>query len=553
MTISEGSSQPEFGTPSLNGAAIHDVIIVGTGPCGLAVAARLREQNPAAIFTDEEHQRFHWMRRHGKKMALKHVKSGRISCVTHSSVRGYDIVVVDANHDDWMGRWNQLFQTFDVKHLRSLMFWHLDPNNRDGLLSKAYGERREGELLEIKGCVGKEISKHMKKRRRNYTGGKGDSRVPINERDRNDYFTPSQALFSEHCKDVVAHYSPHRAGLVRKERALDISYASVPGGIRYSRIVVLAVGPGNQPRIPRIPGVISCSDAPALQTSPHACHTMQIRHFPDPVVKQRIASNRHTNILVIGGGLTSAQVSDLAIRKGAGAVWHMMRGPLRVKPFDVDLVWMGKFRNVEQSRFWQADSDEERLRLLKEARGGGSVTPIFHRVLKQHVASDKLRLFENTILQETRFQKEGDEENPSGLWHVKTSPDVEGLPPMDYIYFATGIETDFTTLPYLQSMLESHPIDSHGGFPCLNDDLMWKDDVPLFVAGRLAALKLGPSAPNLGGVRLAAERITWGIEEVMCKASGFDQDRQSWAGARESLMDYATGTGNMFNSLLEAS
>jgi hypothetical protein len=175
MTINQGSSKPDFGTLGLNGAAIHDIIIVGAGPCGLAVAARLREANPAAIFTDEEHQRFHWLKRHGKKMALKHVKSGRISsATTHSSVRGYeyDMAVLDANHDDWMGRWNQLFNTFHITHLRSPMFWHLDPNNRDGLLSKAYEEQRSGELLEIKGCVGKEISKHMKKRRRNYTGGK---------------------------------------------------------------------------------------------------------------------------------------------------------------------------------------------------------------------------------------------------------------------------------------------------------------------------------------------------------------------------------------------
>jgi hypothetical protein len=337
-------------------------------------------------------------------------------------------------------------------------------------------------------------------------------------------------------------------------------------GIRYSRIVVLAVGPGNQPRIPRIPGMVSSSGSEGF---PQACHAMQIRHFPDPVVQRRIAAHRPTNILVVGGGLTSAQLADLAIRKGrAGSsttVWHMMRGPLRVKPFDVDLCWMGKFRNVEQSRFWQADSDEERLGLMKEARGGGSVTPIYHRILKQHVASGRLRLLEKTVLQEATFHREesgGGEESSSssgsGFWHVKASPEVEGgLPPMDYIYFATGIETDFTTLPYLQTMRESHPIDGHGGFPCLNDDLMWKDDVPLFVAGRLAALKLGPAAPNLGGARLAAERIAWGIEEVVRKASRGDQHEHGgmpWvATGRESLVDYATGTGNMFSGLVEVS
>ena len=32
---------------------IYDVIIVGAGPCGLAVAARLRERTPSALFTDD--------------------------------------------------------------------------------------------------------------------------------------------------------------------------------------------------------------------------------------------------------------------------------------------------------------------------------------------------------------------------------------------------------------------------------------------------------------------------------------------------------------------
>jgi hypothetical protein len=53
-----------------------------------------------------------------------------------------------------------------------------------------------------------------------------------------------------------------------------------------------------------------------------------IREFPDKVVRPRITAGRHTNILIIGGGLTSAQYANPALRKGVGAVWHMMRGPL---------------------------------------------------------------------------------------------------------------------------------------------------------------------------------------------------------------------------------
>jgi hypothetical protein len=355
--------------------------------------------------------------------------------------------------------------------------------------------------------------------------------------------------------------------LVRKERVLDISFGVVPGissageklftlqtdkGIRYSQVVVLAVGAGNQPCIPHVPGDLKLD---TQQTIPQACHAMRIRQFPDEIVKRRIAAGRKTNVLIVGGGLTSAQLADLAIRKGVGRVWLVMRGPLRVKPFDVDLVWMGKFRNVEQSRFWQADSDEERLSLLKQARGGGSITPHYSRILKQHVASGKVRLLEHTTLADARFEAgdEGGRTGGQGVWRVKTEPEVECVPAMDYIYFATGVETNFRTLPYLQSMLKSHPIDGYGGFPCLNDELMWADGVPLFVAGRLAALRLGPSAPNLGGARLAAERIAWGIEEVMRKAGGLDQGGGRRDRTEKELMGYVTGSGGMFASLSEVS
>jgi hypothetical protein len=387
---------------------------------------------------------------------------------------------------------------------------------------------------------------------------RGESRVDINERDRNDYFNPTQSLFCDHCTDVVGRYGLQADNLIRKERVLDISYAPVPGvsvadeklftvrtntGIRHAPMVVVAVGPGNQPRIPQIPGMVGTTPPP------QTCHAMQIRTFPDPTLTAKIAAKKHTNVLLIGGGLTSAQLADLALRKGVGTVWHLMRGPLRVKLFDVDLAWMGKFRNVEQARFWQAESDAERLAFLKEARGGGSMTPQYYKILKKHMEGGRLKVFERTTMTGARFDE------TRGVWRVETCPEVPELPPMDYIYFATGVETDFATLPWLQSMRESHPIEGYGGFPCLNDDLMWKDGVPLFMAGRLAALKLGPSAPNLGGARLAAERIAWGIEEVVrkeCRLLHGGEDGVNGLEENGELAGYyASGEGNMFRSLAD--
>ncbi|KJZ74251.1 hypothetical protein HIM_06257 [Hirsutella minnesotensis 3608] len=532
---------------------VFDVIIVGAGPCGLATAARLCEDTPAALFTDEEHRRYHWIGKHGNKVTRKQVRSGKISSAKRPARGGYKMLILDATEDQWLGRWNRLFKIYEISHLRSPMLWHVDPLDRDSLLAYAYSEERERELIEIRNCVGKEISKHGHKKMaaNKACGKKQDVRVDINLRERNDYFTPSQNLFCDHCQAVAQRYKLERE-LLRKETLQDIDYGVVKGisaedeqlftvttnvGRRYARVVVLAVGPANVAQIPRLPSMQVAVDEPVAQ----ACHSMHIKTFPDPIVQERMSVGRSTNLLVIGGGLTSAQLSDLAIRRGVSKVWHFMRGRCRVKHFDVDLQWMGKYKNAEQARFWSADSDEERLQIIKDARGGGSITPPFHKRLKRHLASGRLEIREQTQVIDAKLQ----EVDGVSSWVVTTSPAIEFLPTFDFIYFATGIETDFKTLPYLQNMMQKHPVQGFGGFPCLNEDLMWTDGVPLFFAGRLASLRLGPAAPNIGGAKIGAERVAWAIEDLIKPLK-----QNVWVGLRNAdAASYLSGQGNMFSAL----
>ncbi|PNP75749.1 hypothetical protein FNYG_10827 [Fusarium nygamai] len=521
---------------------IYDVLVIGAGPCGLAISARLHEHTPAALFTDEEHRRFHWISKYGNKMPLKHVRSGKISPPKHAAKPQYKMLVLDADSDTWMGRWNRLFKMYDISHLRSPMLWHVDPLDRDALLAHAYANDRADELVEIRNCVGKEVSKHgRKKSGQRACGRRQEARVDINVRERNDYYNPSTSLFCDHCEKVAARYNLS-SNMIRKESLQHLDYDEVKGisidgeklftvttnkTRRYARTVVLAVGPANVAKIPHIP---SMPDSNLPQT----CHSMHITEFPDPIVKARIAAKKTTNILVVGGGLTSAQLTDLAIRKGVTKVWHVMRGPLRIKHFDVGLEWMGKFKNAKQAQFYYADSDDERIEMIKEARGGGSITPVFHKRLKKHLLTKKLELFTETSLVDAQFNAE------KGTWSVQTNPPTE-MPAMDYMYFATGIQTDFSSLPYLQTIISKYPIEGRGGFPCINNDLMWNDDVPLFMMGRLAALRLGPAAPNLGGAQVGAERIAWAIEDRVARA-GEDEGEDYRKG-------YLSGHGNMYSSL----
>lgn len=100
---------------------------------------------------------------------------------------------------------------------------------------------------------------------------------------------------------------------------------------------------------------------------------------------------------------------------------------------------------------------------------------------------------------------------------MTTDPPIPDLPPIDYIYFATGARADVREMPLLSNINSQYPVEIKEGLPCLSDDLMWREDVPLFMTGRMAGLRLGPGAPNLEGARLGAERIAWSLEEFLGK------------------------------------
>lgn len=179
----------------------------------------------------------------------------------------------------------------------------------------------------------------------------------INERDRRDYYRPSSDLFSSHCDCLAGRYGLKTDSLVQQESVADIVYSyateesvekvftvsTASGRTFQARSVVLAVGPGNGPTVPH---------------EPRSCHAMQIKHFPDALVASKIERKQPTSIVIIGGGLTSAQLADLAVKRGIRTVHLIMRGRVKVKQFDVGLEWMGKYKNVEQARFHALETDE---------------------------------------------------------------------------------------------------------------------------------------------------------------------------------------------------
>ncbi|KAJ5748413.1 uncharacterized protein N7511_010109 [Penicillium nucicola] len=562
---------------------ILDVIIIGAGPCGLAVAARLGEETPSAVFTDEEHQRYHWIKKHTGRMNLvqaghsknngvrankwnsqtmcpcdskdkdhdqqRRASTDSISSVpslsassTASTSSSMSTLVLDGSGDKWMQRWNNAFKTLEIKQLRSPMFFHVDPGDRDGMLAYTQETGREGDLWEIPNCVGKEVSKHKKKKRRQ--GGKAQPiGGEIDERDRKDYFSPSTDLFADYCDSIINRYGLDEPGQILQREATGLSYDYVSDGPDkvftiststgekfFSRSVVLAIGPGGA----GVSKIYPWKPANEQEGAAGCCHSMEIKSFPSPNVQEKIQRRQETNVVVVGGGLSSAQIVDMAVRKGVTKVWFIMRSGMKVKHFDISLPWMGKYKNWEKAAFWSADTDEERLEMLQTARNGGSMTPRYTKIVKQHAAQHRASLHPNTEIISHTY-------NPTTkTWTLETSPPIPTLPPIDYIYFATGARTDVREMPLLREMNEQYPIEVKSGFPCLTNDLSWRDDVPLFMTGRMASLRLGPAAPNLEGARVGAERVTWGIEEVLHKGRDIGEQCEGFC-----------GLGNRYASLLD--
>ncbi|PYH90139.1 hypothetical protein BO71DRAFT_388275 [Aspergillus ellipticus CBS 707.79] len=578
--------------------SLLDVLIIGAGPCGLAVAARLREETPSAMFTDDEHQRYHWINKHSGRMALVQahhrkrrgvraeryefeggLRTRRGSTPTSTPIpgrmagagdapslsssvssapemefedgeradTGVSTLVLDSSGDRWMEKWSRAFRTLEIEQLRSPMFFHVDPRDRDGMLAYTQEEARERELWEISGCVGKEVSKHKKKKMMGRSKAQAVGEVEIDERDRKDYFSPSTGLFADYCDSIVSRYGLDSPDMIRQCEVEDIGYdyhselspsdkifmvTAADGSRFYSRVVVLAIGPG---RTKILPFKLSGEEMNG------ACHSTEIRSFPSPNVKAKIKQRQETNVVVVGGGLSSAQVVDMALRKGVTRVWFLLRSDFKVKHFDLALNWMGKFKNFEKAAFWSADTDEERLEMIKAARNGGSITPRYQKILKQHVARHRLSIHARTVITGREYCAS------SRTWRLTTDPPVPDLSRIDYIYFATGMQADVNELPLLRQMNRDYPIETKQGLPCITDDLMWQPDVPLFLTGRLGSLRLGPGAANLEGARLGAERIAWAMEDVLGWKSpdttGSERSKECFCGLGNRYADLADVDG----------
>ncbi len=233
-------------------------------------------------------------------------------------------------------------------------------------------------------------------------------------------------------------------------------------------------------------------------------------------------------LLVIGGGLSAAQLTCEAVRLGWAHVTLVARRRLVVRPFDIDEAWMRRHLSVElntcEAEFFSAGLADRRT-LLRKARPGGSVTCESLSRLEELRKRGQLELCEEASVLEARWttvqpasRTDGDAELVGGVltegaWDVHFRCDGStGLGRtracvVDAIWLATGACLDVAAVPVLRSLLQAQPQPTHGGLPELTPALRWNETTPLYISGALAALQLGPDAFNLAGAGQGASRI----------------------------------------------
>lgn len=156
--------------------------------------------------------------------------------------------------------------------------------------------------------------------------------VEVDERDRKDYFTPSTGCFRDFCEGCIRRYDLQEH-IVQRETAKDVDFDLFPEveenarvfrittnhGQHFARAVVLAIG-GGKPVIPApFSGELTKAASHAMWLEEHC--------VLGPELQRTVRARRHTAALVIGGGLTSAQIVECLVRKSVKEVHLVMRGP----------------------------------------------------------------------------------------------------------------------------------------------------------------------------------------------------------------------------------
>ena len=295
------------------------------------------------------------------------------------------------------------------------------------------------------------------------------------------YGLPGTRLFDDFCDHVIADRG--LGGVVRTDAVVDVDASgtvTLAGGERIvAQHVVWATDPAVAADVPE-------GATPSARAVSSAVRWEQVdlaRHVP--------------TVAVVGGGLTAAHLVDRALDAGSHVEW-VTRRPVEARDFDTEPGWLGP---KEMQAFVAVDDPEERLARVLAARGGGTVPAWMLQRLRR--AEQAGRLCRRVGRVEVR---DGECEAPT----VR----VDGTPvAADQVWLAVGDRPCVSAAPPLARLCESSGVGLVGGRPLLDPSLRVAGGA-VQVLGRLAQLRLGPTAGNLAGARRGAELVVAAVAGV---------------------------------------
>jgi cation diffusion facilitator CzcD-associated flavoprotein CzcO len=372
-----------------------------------------------------------------------------LTLTTHllqKSAKHYHKFLVFDSAGTWMNQWQEQFAAQQIPYLRSPAVHHPDPNPYE---LRRFAEHRHQELFP-------------------------------------PYDRPGTELFNDFCSEVIRRWKlENKVYRAKVSQILPIKHVACSrfqlvlntGETIIARRVVLATGSGKV----QLPDWVDriTSDYPLDKLS----HSQQIN-----LQRLHLKGER---ILIIGGGLTSGHLAMGAINLGA-TVTLMTRKQLQSKIFDADPGWLGPkyLKDFDAEIDWHT-----RYHKIQQARNGGSMTPEMILQLKKAANEDKIMIDECCQVSLAQWHN---------LWQVSCQDGNKDQ--FNRIWLATGTKFDASAHPLLKDILPAYPTEIVNGLPVL-DNYLRLPKSNFFIMGGLAALQVGPVARNIGGGKMACDRI----------------------------------------------
>ena len=296
------------------------------------------------------------------------------------------------------------------------------------------------------------------------------------------YKRPSLSLFNAHCQRVVDAFALGALRLTATVERLrlkaDGTYlAETSEGVLAARRVVLAIGSD---------GLHLPAWAETEKGTGRIVHAFEPSFHPD----QLAPSER---IVVVGGGITAAQVAMACSAQTETPVVLIQRHAPRIHQLDSDPGWMGPRHLL---RFHGTACFQKRRAMIDTARYRGSMPPQVYRALRRALRTGRVEMQQDTITSAHAM--------PNGVLRLRGASGATRT--ADRVVLATGFAAAPPGGSWLTTLADDLGLPcAPCGFPVVAPDLAWRPG--LHVTGALAELEVGPVARNIVGARLAADRL----------------------------------------------